>query len=594
MATAIKLVSAGQGGGSSELCKYLSERERHPQREAKGRRELFGQEADGLTRRGGDHHLTRTNSLPQKKDVFHFVISPEKKVFEKSGATNKERVEVYKASTRQFMKDVEKEVGSRGLRWVAAIHLNTNTPHIHVLIHKDHLNLENQPRRFHRLPGLDRTLTLHNKFEQTLLEQVRLAPQRQTIQWATNWQYPDAKLPYLPDNSPETTEKRILLGKALLAKETLSGRDKDVRAERFEIDGKFISEVDLDDQVKQASISETLQTYIMKGMPGLTSLIVKLDDAREQKQAELRDAFLGSRIAQQTVATVDKIGAAIERPFIASERFLDKQEAKALRAIAESKPVQMLFDARDAVENWYLDQTMPLREKLHAAQAAWLESLKTIGKPEVREQLALVREAAQLDTSLTPILERNDINKLQEIYVREGDTDKLKELEQIRVTRSVETGEPIRTLEEMRRLEGQVTVLEAMQQMDGGDSRTLTVLHTIVNVERERFLEEQGITPLPVTTPQELNFVDRVATLTGDPELLYRFQTMSRTDTPERFEAREKQLAAWHPDLKFERVAEVGGEVGGENKVTLDSLYLARTDAQFTAPTLAELPEIER
>jgi hypothetical protein len=68
-------------------------------------------------------------ALPEKEDVIHFVISPEKGQFEQLGETLKERLTAFKEVIRVTAQEAANEAS-----WIACIHFNTEIPHAHLAI----------------------------------------------------------------------------------------------------------------------------------------------------------------------------------------------------------------------------------------------------------------------------------------------------------------------------------------------------------------------------------------------------------------------------------------------------------------------------
>lgn len=545
MAVAIAVISVGKGSGASELTKYISERERHPEREGKAR-ELFGQDVDGLKHKSADRYLTKGLSAePHKKDVFHFVISPEAKQYERSGKTNKDRSESYKEAVRSTLKEVGREVGATDLRWVAAIHLNTKTPHIHVLVHKDFHDSDGVPRRFHRLPHLDTHKTdseklLHNRFESNLHNAITHERYRQEVRRATNWEYPSPHVSYEP--KPEDTADRITLGKAMYSREVVAGRHKDLRTEQFTFDvkGKQVttSEAEVHDAIKKTALQTTLWTYAKEGIPGL------------KKLSETTSAAL-----KKVNATIEHIDDVTNRPFLASEKWVAAQEQKLANAILDSKPIGAIYSTAATLQEWYAFKSEGVLSAIEEKKKRFLETITSIGRPEMAEHYRNIREAEAILAAkpdiAAPIMDRETMNQLQDIYVRQGDVDGLKTLEEVRVTHAYENKIPTRTETEMAHLEGQHTVLQAMiatGQATIEQKETFKILNTIATAERERFLE-QGIRVNPTASPAEQEFVDRVATVTGDSALMNRYFQMTSGNTTERVEFRTEIVSHHFPEM---------------------------------------------
>lgn len=120
--------------------KYLSERERDPEREGDASRRLFNQERDDLTHSQADHILTGLDAVkrPHPDDLYHLIFSPQEvQDYERLGDDPRERSAALKDCARDAMNVFERELNVRDVRWVAAAHLNTDNPHVHVLINRN-------------------------------------------------------------------------------------------------------------------------------------------------------------------------------------------------------------------------------------------------------------------------------------------------------------------------------------------------------------------------------------------------------------------------------------------------------------------------
>jgi hypothetical protein len=160
----VSVKKAGQGSGKSGLTRYIAESKRDPAREGLGtkeRRPLFTDREDRLTFSAANQHLTRGNGAPTNEDIIHLVISPEAGQFDSLGLTLAERKEKFREITRATMRELERELGLRGLHWAAGIHLNTSNPHTHVAIDRDAVDRRTGlPVRIEHLP---RRLLTHNE-----------------------------------------------------------------------------------------------------------------------------------------------------------------------------------------------------------------------------------------------------------------------------------------------------------------------------------------------------------------------------------------------------------------------------------------------
>ncbi|MCI0390544.1 MAG: relaxase MobL [Acidobacteria bacterium] len=150
------VVSVKRSGekGVSYLARYISESKLNPEREGERPRPLFTNKGDdNLTYRGANRFLTCSEGDPLKKDLIHFSVSFQNEDFETLGATDKERKERLREAAREAMDELMGDLHLSDWRWVAGIHLNTNHPHIHLLVYKEIIDRDKgEPRRLGRIP----------------------------------------------------------------------------------------------------------------------------------------------------------------------------------------------------------------------------------------------------------------------------------------------------------------------------------------------------------------------------------------------------------------------------------------------------------
>lgn len=144
--------------------RYLAERERDPEREGDTRRPLFSNELSDLTPAQANtflHGGARTGKLDDR-DVIHLVVSPaDVTAFERLGDETDARTEAFKNCTREMMREFEERLGITDTRWIAGIHLNTDHPHVHILVQRQATNAETGlPQRIEHLP---RELMMHRR-----------------------------------------------------------------------------------------------------------------------------------------------------------------------------------------------------------------------------------------------------------------------------------------------------------------------------------------------------------------------------------------------------------------------------------------------
>ncbi|MCG3144878.1 MAG: hypothetical protein HONDAALG_02388 [Gammaproteobacteria bacterium] len=145
--------NGGKGEGVSRAARYISERDRDPEREGAHLRPLFNDRDGDLTYRKANRFLGNGQGTPGKDDLIHFSVSFLPEDYERLGASGDERKERLREVAREAMEDVKSDLHAEDWRWVAGIHLNTDHPHLHILVHKEITDREKgEPRRLGRLP----------------------------------------------------------------------------------------------------------------------------------------------------------------------------------------------------------------------------------------------------------------------------------------------------------------------------------------------------------------------------------------------------------------------------------------------------------
>src|SRR5712692_2266163 len=163
--TIVAIKPSSSSTGASSVTRYIAESKRDPEKELlkdKEPRPLFSAERDGLSFQQADEILAQGKGwLPEKEDVIHLVISVEPESFEQLGDTHEERIQAFKDIIRDAATEIEKEVEVYELRFVAAIHLNTDNPHVHLAISRQGIDRStHEPKHIDHLP---RTLLPHNE-----------------------------------------------------------------------------------------------------------------------------------------------------------------------------------------------------------------------------------------------------------------------------------------------------------------------------------------------------------------------------------------------------------------------------------------------
>ena len=140
--------------GTSEATRYIARSRLDREREGKDLRKLFSDDRDELSHYEADRWLTAGGARPEKRDIIHYVLSlQEPNDFERLGANDKDRKSSLRETVRRVMRTAEKEMRVERLHWAAGIHLNTDNPHVHIVISRYALDRDTEKlRRFGKLP----------------------------------------------------------------------------------------------------------------------------------------------------------------------------------------------------------------------------------------------------------------------------------------------------------------------------------------------------------------------------------------------------------------------------------------------------------
>lgn len=188
MRTIIKVRQTGKIAGSSAN-RYISERQRDPEREGTGNRAVFTPDGDSLKAWTADRYLAGEGAKlrPSKSDLQHIIFAfnrHDARALERLGRDPKaelpppdqalkepedqigtdpktersqeepDRDAAYRIAVRGAMELIRKELNAKSLRWTAAVHRHTSNPHVHLLLHKDYEDATTgkAKRLPHRLP----------------------------------------------------------------------------------------------------------------------------------------------------------------------------------------------------------------------------------------------------------------------------------------------------------------------------------------------------------------------------------------------------------------------------------------------------------
>jgi hypothetical protein len=133
-----------QSKSTRGLVHYIAHAKIDPTHEQFGSRNLFNDRSDVINVQQANFSLKPevSSKRPSNEDLLHLVISFRPEDFKRLGVDEKERRKSLREISREAMRNLEKTVGAESLDWVAAIHRNTDNPHVHFVISKRFLSLE--------------------------------------------------------------------------------------------------------------------------------------------------------------------------------------------------------------------------------------------------------------------------------------------------------------------------------------------------------------------------------------------------------------------------------------------------------------------
>lgn len=437
MRAVIAIKSTG-GSGLSRATRYISERDRDPEREGAKPRPLFSEREDTLTYRGADRLLSNGTGSPDKGDLIHIAVSFRNEDYERLGPTDDERKEQLREVTREAIGEMSRELRAKEMRWVAGIHLNTDHPHVHIIISKEIKDLEtDKPRRIGKIPK-------------------RLLPYREVQ----------------PDGNSRPVEGRI-------GSHFVAAMDRHI------------------DQARELEISSRQQSRVGSDARGAGEWL--RNEARARGVAALwgtpERATDGSQARQDRVVLGEAMEKSLRREYVAlayekalkhgetfrfrtrdesshSERQISEADVRR-RADARGSRAAAEQDLRDAVKRQQVRQQVSERDvALHGTTISELRKIRSnllerLGKELSRATFehtqaqaragGLYHKYAARDQDLpAPIIARDTLVELQEQAISLGLANRVETLEQLRVTLAVENGQPIRSDQEAARLGAQL------------------------------------------------------------------------------------------------------------------------------------------
>ena len=143
-----------KGASSRGLVHYLAHSKIDQTKEPEKCREIFNEYADYIAPEKANEYLKNgiSNKRPANDELLHLVVSLKPEDYEKLGANEKERQQKLKQLARQTIKTLAEAVGADKLQWAAAIHRNTDNPHVHFAVQKQYFDRNLEPQTLSKIP----------------------------------------------------------------------------------------------------------------------------------------------------------------------------------------------------------------------------------------------------------------------------------------------------------------------------------------------------------------------------------------------------------------------------------------------------------
>lgn len=141
-------------GSSRGLVHYIAHSKIETTREPEKGRELFNAFADELSVKSANNSIKAdiVRGRPSNDELHHLVLSFRADDYQALGKTEKQRRAALKEATRAAMKRLESALDADRISWAAAVHLNTENPHVHIAMQKEFLARDLETRFITKIP----------------------------------------------------------------------------------------------------------------------------------------------------------------------------------------------------------------------------------------------------------------------------------------------------------------------------------------------------------------------------------------------------------------------------------------------------------
>lgn len=152
----MKVVASVQAkrGSSRGLVHYIAHSKLDAEREPQNSREVFNAFSDNLSAKSANNSMIVgvAKSVPSNDELHHLVLSFREEDYRKLGAGEAQRQKALKDITRAAIKGLETATNAERLLWAAAVHRNTENPHVHIAIQKRFLSKEIERNILTKIP----------------------------------------------------------------------------------------------------------------------------------------------------------------------------------------------------------------------------------------------------------------------------------------------------------------------------------------------------------------------------------------------------------------------------------------------------------
>ncbi|MGH9945832.1 MAG: relaxase MobL [Pyrinomonadaceae bacterium] len=141
-------------GSSRGLVHYVAHSKLDVEREPEDGREIFNAFADDLSVTSANNSIKVgiAKGRPSNDELHHLVLSFRSEDYRSLGANEKQRSRALKEVTRTAMQRLEIALAADRLSWAAAVHLNTDNPHVHIAMQKQYFTKDIERKAMTKIP----------------------------------------------------------------------------------------------------------------------------------------------------------------------------------------------------------------------------------------------------------------------------------------------------------------------------------------------------------------------------------------------------------------------------------------------------------